>query len=135
MYVGHGCPHSLFCAAWTEVRNDSNSSVDWIIAGYDGTSKTDITVIAKGSGGVSACSASLPEGQAVFGGCRLESGRFVTFFYADEDTPTMQKGRSSMHKNGESNMSCFSLDATLTVQSLTIFTCLYCRSFECVGRE
>lgn len=76
--------------------------MDWIIVGYDGTSKTDITVIAKGSGGVNACSQTLPRGRAVFGGCRLENGRFVTFFFADEETPTMQKGRASMHKNGES---------------------------------
>lgn len=69
--------------------------------GYDGGSKTDITVLAKGGGGVEACSSALPEGRAVFGGCRLESGRFVTFFYTDDDTPTMQKGRASMHKNGE----------------------------------
>jgi len=87
--------------AWAEVRDDSNTSVDWIIVGYDGSSKTDITVLNKGNGGVEACSRALPEGRAVFGGCRLENGRFVTFFYADEGTPTMQKGRASMHKNGE----------------------------------
>jgi hypothetical protein len=87
--------------AWAEVRDDSNGSVDWIIVGYNGTSKTDITVLTKGNGGVDSCSRALPRGRAVFGGCRLESGRFVTFFHADEETPTMQKGRASMHKNGE----------------------------------
>lgn len=95
-------------SAWSEVRDDSNTCVDWIIVGYDGTSKTDITVVCKGSGGVDACSNALPEGQAVFGGCRLENGRFVTFFYADSGTPTMQKGRASMHKNGE--LSMYALD-------------------------
>lgn len=69
--------------------------------GYDGTSKTDINVLAKGNGGADSCSSALPKGRAVFGGCRLENGRFVTFFHADDETPTMQKGRASMHKNGE----------------------------------
>jgi hypothetical protein len=90
-------------AAWAEVRNDSNPSVDWIIVGYDGSSKTDIALLNKGSGGINACSAALPEGRAVFGGCR-RNGRFVTFYYSDEKTPTMQRGRASMHKNGEPSL-------------------------------
>jgi hypothetical protein len=86
--------------AWSEVRDDNNPSVDWIIVGYDGVSKTDITLLEKGSGGVQACVEALPESQPVFGGCRLDNGRFVTFFYCDEDTSVMQRGRASMHKNG-----------------------------------
>ena len=88
--------------AWAEVRDDSNPSVDWLIVGYDGSSKTDITVLFKGDGGIAACSEALPERMAVFGGSRLTNGRFVTFFFADHDTPTMQRGRASMHKNGAS---------------------------------
>lgn len=86
--------------AWNEVRDDSNDEVDWIIAGYVEGSKTDITILVKGHGGVEACSAALPKGKPVFGGIRVR-GRFVTFYYAkDDDTSTMQKGRASMHKNG-----------------------------------
>lgn len=87
-------------SAWAEVRDDSNPSVDWIIVGYEGSSKTDITLLDKGSGGINACSAALPEGRPVFGGCR-RNGRFVTFYYTDEKTPTLQRGRASMHKNGK----------------------------------
>ena len=86
---------------WEEVRDESNTSIDWLIAGFDNNSKTDITVLSKGHGGISGCSAQLPVNSAAFGGCRLSTGRFVTFFYADEGTPTMQKGRASMYKNGK----------------------------------
>lgn len=79
-----------------------DGSVDWLIAGYDKNSKTDITVLDKGIGGIDACSIALPLQMAVFGGCRLkQSGRFVCFFYADDGTPVMQRGRASMHKNGK----------------------------------
>ena len=96
----HSHPAWFSIVAWAEVRDDSNPSVDWLIAGYGGGSKTDITVLSKGNGGIDACSKALPERLAVFGGCRLSTGRFVTFFYADSETPTMQRGRASMHKNG-----------------------------------
>jgi hypothetical protein len=73
--------------------------------GYDGESKTDMTILEKGNGGIGMASLALPKGKAVFGGCRLQSnGRFVTFFYADEGTPSMQKGRASLHKNGVMNV-------------------------------
>mmetsp|Transcript_2181 Transcript_2181/g.3145 ORF Transcript_2181/g.3145 Transcript_2181/m.3145 type:complete len:181 (+) Transcript_2181:97-639(+) len=95
----------LPCVAetWSQVRDDKNEDVNWLIAGYASNSKTDITVIAKGPGGMDACSQSLPKDQAVFGGIRVGQ-RFVTFFYTDEGTPTMQKGRASMHKNGVLNV-------------------------------
>ena len=90
---------------WSQVRDDGNVSVDWILVGYDGDSKTDITLLAKGNGGIDSVSNALPLGKAVFGGCRLKlSGRFVTFFYADDSTPAMQKGRASLHKNGVMNV-------------------------------
>lgn len=106
--------HSLSCsslsnslspyAAWSEVRDNGNSAVDWLIAGYDGTSKTDITVLCKGSGGVAACAAALPDADPVFGGCRLSSGRFQSFYYAPDAASVMKKGRASMHKNGVLNV-------------------------------
>ena len=90
--------------AWAEVRDNSNSSVDWIIAGYDNGSKTDITVLQKGSGGVAACATALPDSQPVFGGFRLSNGRFRQFYYAPDNASVMQKGRASMHKNGVLNV-------------------------------
>lgn len=92
-----------FILVWDQVRDDLDTSVDWLIAGYVPGSKTDITVLHKGTGGIQGCSSSLPPNTPTFGGCRLNTGRFVTFFYADEGTPTMQKGRASMHKNGVLN--------------------------------
>lgn len=78
---------------WAEVRDDSNTSVDWLIASFDGSSKTDITVIASGSGGLEACASKLPENNACYGGVKLNSGRFVTFYYAPDDVSVMQRGR------------------------------------------
>ena len=89
---------------WKEVRNDKNRDLDWLLASYKGNSKTDITIIASGNGGLSSCAAALPSSIPVFGGVRLSNGRFVTFFYADDNTPTMQRGRASMHKNGVFNV-------------------------------
>lgn len=80
---------------WSKVRDDSNADVDWLIASFDGGSKTDVTVVASGSGGVEACAAALLENAACYGGVRLSSGRFVTFYYAPEGTPVMQRGRGT----------------------------------------
>lgn len=93
----------IVASTWADVRDDKKLDVDWLIAGYDGTSKTDITILHKGSGGIGTCSAALPKGMASFGGCRLSSGRFVSFFHVADDTPVMQKGRASMYKNGVLN--------------------------------
>jgi hypothetical protein len=65
-----------------------------LIAGYVIISNTDINILVKGVvGGVARCADALPEIMPVF-----------AFFYTDEGTPTMQKGRASMHKNGESTL-------------------------------
>jgi Cofilin/tropomyosin-type actin-binding protein len=90
--------------AWAEVRDNNNPNVDWIIAGYDNGSKTDITVLQKGSGGVSACAAALLDSEPVFGGFRLSNGRFRHFYYAPDSASVMKKGRASMHKNGVLNV-------------------------------
>ena len=72
-----------------------------MIAEYDGASKTDVTLLEKGGGGIEKCCVNLPEQKAVFGGIRLKcNSRFVTFFYASPGTPIMEKGRASMQKNG-----------------------------------
>jgi Cofilin/tropomyosin-type actin-binding protein len=90
--------------AWAEIRDNGNTNVDWLIAGYDNGSKTDITVLQKGSGGVEACAAALPDDEPVFGGFRLSNGRFRHFYYAPDAASVMKKGRASMHKNGVLNV-------------------------------
>ena len=78
---------------WAQVRDDK-SDVDYLIASFDGSSKTDITVVSSGSGGVEACAAALLENKPCYGGVRLrQNGRFVTFFYVPEGCPPMQRGR------------------------------------------
>ena len=89
---------------WTRVRDNSDGEVDWLVAGYVPGSKTDITVLASGPGGTAACAAALPDGEPVFGGCRMSTGRFQGFFYVPENTSSMKKGRASMHKNGVLNV-------------------------------
>jgi hypothetical protein len=89
---------------WAEVRDNGNLAVDWLIAGYENGSKTNIGVVQKGSGGVEACAAVLPESEPCFGGFRLSTGRFRHFYYAPEGASVMKKGRASMHKNGVLNV-------------------------------
>ena len=95
---------SLSLIAWAEIRDNNNPDVDWLIAGYDNGSKTDITVLQKGSGGIVACAAALPESEPVFGGFKLSNGRFRHFYYAPDAASVMKKGRASMHKNGVLNV-------------------------------
>lgn len=90
--------------AWSEVRDDANKEVDWVLIGYDGNSKTDMTLIEKGNGGMAAVSSKLQPGVPLFGGVRLSKGRFVQFVYVDENCPAMQKGRTLMYKNGVFNV-------------------------------
>ena len=71
--------------------------------GADGNSKTDITLLDKGSGGVAGVSAKLPPGIPVFGGIRLSTGRFVTFLYIDDEVVGIKRGRMLMYKNGVFN--------------------------------
>lgn len=94
----------LVATAWAQIRDKKNKEVDWVILGYDGNSKTDITVLTKGNGGMQACSASLPENDPCFGGLQLSTERFVGFFHAPYTCPAMKKGRASMHKNGVLNV-------------------------------
>mmetsp|Transcript_28824 Transcript_28824/g.45413 ORF Transcript_28824/g.45413 Transcript_28824/m.45413 type:complete len:138 (+) Transcript_28824:69-482(+) len=90
---------------WAQIRDDKNTDVDYLIASFDGSSKTDITVISSGAGGVEACAAALLENKACYGGIRLRrNGRFVTFFYVPEGCPPLQRGRASMFKNGVLNV-------------------------------
>mmetsp|Transcript_21820 Transcript_21820/g.28220 ORF Transcript_21820/g.28220 Transcript_21820/m.28220 type:complete len:136 (-) Transcript_21820:49-456(-) len=89
---------------WEKIRDNNDASVDWLIAGYKDGSKTDITVIASGAGGPTACAAALPDGEPAFGGCRMSNGRFQGFYYVSEITSPMKKGRASMHKNGVLNV-------------------------------
>eukprot|EP00525_Craspedostauros_australis_P002611 CAMPEP_0198109772 /NCGR_PEP_ID=MMETSP1442-20131203/1830_1 /TAXON_ID= /ORGANISM="Craspedostauros australis, Strain CCMP3328" /LENGTH=147 /DNA_ID=CAMNT_0043765567 /DNA_START=142 /DNA_END=585 /DNA_ORIENTATION=- len=90
--------------AWAEVRDDENTEVDWILIGYDGASKTDMTLLEKGSGGVEAISAKLPPGVPVFGGIRTSKGRFVHFVHIDDNCPPLKRGKTLMYKNGVFNV-------------------------------
>jgi hypothetical protein len=91
--------------AWAGVRDDANTAVDWILIGYDGDSKTDMTLVEKGSGGLEAVSSRLQPGVPLFGGVKLQTkNRFVHFLYVDEDVPAMKKGRTLMYKNGVFNV-------------------------------
>ena len=94
----------IYSLAWAKVRDNGDTSTDWLIASYDNGSKTDITVIQSGNGGVAACANALPDGEPAFGGVRLSSGRFKHFYYTSESTSVMKKGRASMHKNGVLNV-------------------------------
>ncbi|GAX23578.1 hypothetical protein FisN_12Hh143 [Fistulifera solaris] len=94
----------LVAETWAQVRDNHNTNVDWLLAGYDQGSKTDITVVAQGHGGLEACAAALPSDEPVFGGFRLSNGRFRHFYYAPESASVMKKGRASMHKNGVLNV-------------------------------
>lgn len=96
--------HETKSKAWEKVRDDKNTDIDWLIASYDNGSKTDITVIASGNGGVEACANALPSDEPAFGGVRLSSGRFRHFYYCGENVSAMKKGRASMHKNGVLNV-------------------------------
>jgi hypothetical protein len=84
---------------WTLVRNDSEST-NWLIASFDGNSKTDVTVIASGQGGIEECASRLLDAPC-YGGVRLSSGRFVSFFYVPDGCSPLSRGRASMYKNGK----------------------------------
>ncbi len=98
----------IVAETWAQIRDDSNSDVDYLIASFDGSSKTDITIVSSGSGGVEACAAALLENKPCYGGVKLR-GRFVTFFYVPEGCPPLQRGRGKMgrrryHTSNVSNM-------------------------------
>jgi hypothetical protein len=83
---------------WTLVRNDG-CLTNWLIASFDGNSKTNVTVIASGQGGIEECASRLLD-TPCYGGVRLSSGRFVSFFYVPDGCSPMSRGRASMYKNG-----------------------------------
>ena len=96
------CTHNtMLITVWSKVRDDKNKEVDWILVGYDGNSKTDMTVVDSGIGGLEVVSSKLPEGEPTFGGVRLSTGRFVHFLYIDESCNAMKRGRTLMYKNGK----------------------------------
>ena len=84
----------IVAETWAKVRDDANARIDWLIAGFDGSSKTDITILSSGMGGLVACASSLPDDVACYGGVKLEkNSRFVTFYYAPDGCPVMMRGR------------------------------------------
>jgi hypothetical protein len=92
---------------WAQVRDDTNIQIDWLIAGFDGGSKTDITILSCGQGGLETCALSLPNNVACYGGVKLKkNSRFVTFYYAPEGCPVMMRGRGKR----KSILSCMLLN-------------------------
>ena len=94
----------IVAETWSQVRDNLNADVDWLIAGYVANSKTDITVLSSGSGGPTAAAAALPDSEPAFGGCKMSNGRFMGFYYVGDSVSAMKKGRASMHKNGVLNV-------------------------------
>jgi hypothetical protein len=91
---------------WTKVRDDCSNDTDWMMCGFVKGSKTDITTLSMGGGGVEALSKSLMSDIPAFGGFRLRStGRFVTFFHVgDHSTPALIKGRVCLYKQAVFNV-------------------------------
>jgi len=84
----------IVAETWARVRDDANADIDWLIAGFDGGSKTDITILSCGTGGLATCASSLPDDVACYGGVKLErNSRFVTFYHAPDGCPVMMRGR------------------------------------------
>ena len=81
------------------VGSSKLNSTTWMIVGYNGASKSNISILAEGSGGINECLNALPRDQTVFGGIRLGQ-ELVKFYFVDEGTSVVTKGRASMHKNG-----------------------------------
>lgn len=91
---------------WSKVRDDGSPNTDWLMCGFVKGSKTDITTLSMGGGGVEALSNSLSSDIPAFGGFRLRStGRFVTFFHVgDDSTPALIKGRVCLYKQAVFNV-------------------------------
>ena len=89
---------------WNQIRDDKNQDLDWILIGYDGNSKTNMTVFDKGNGGMDVVSSKLSDTDPLFGGVRLSTGRFVHFLHVPENCPAMKRGRTLMYKNGVYNV-------------------------------
>ena len=95
----------IVAETWAQIRDDSNSDKDYLIASFVENSKTDITIVSSGSGGVEACAAALLENKPCYGGVKLR-GRFVTFFYVPEGCPPLQRGRGKRGRESKMYMCC-----------------------------
>jgi len=91
---------------WSKVRDDGLPNTDWLICGFLEGSKTDVTTLFIGGGGVEALSNALKPNTPAYGGFRLRSnGRFVTFFHVgDETTSSLLKGRVCLYKQAVFNI-------------------------------
>ena len=121
--------------AWEEVRDDTNTDIDYVLIGYDGPSKTQLRVLDKGRGGLQTLgtqcfpsemlATQYNQDGVVFGGVKLiaTTNRFVSFLYIDSDLcPAVKKGRTlmvrtAMHANENSNIRSL-LEGTVA----TVFT-------------
>lgn len=86
---------------WIRVRNDLDTSVNWMLIGY--LSKTVVDVVATGSGSLrDGILVEIQNGkyddQCLFGGFR-DGDRFSHFTFVGSRTGAMAKGRASLHRN------------------------------------
>jgi hypothetical protein len=94
---------------WKQVRDNNDESIDWLICGYvPSDSKTNVDVIATGTGSYVALKAELDkseyDGHCLFGGFReADSGKFCHLTYVGHKTAAMARGRASLHKNAVLN--------------------------------
>eukprot|EP01105_Mastigella_eilhardi_P006850 TRINITY_DN18362_c0_g1_i1.p1 TRINITY_DN18362_c0_g1~~TRINITY_DN18362_c0_g1_i1.p1 ORF type:complete len:162 (-),score=50.26 TRINITY_DN18362_c0_g1_i1:174-599(-) len=92
--------------AYTEVRKAGE--VDWMTIEYADSKRKGFKLSQKGTGGVAACLATLPENAVRFGYIRVEyhqdaegevgnRTKFVFFSWTPEKTPVMEKAKVTVH--------------------------------------
>jgi len=90
---------------WKRVRDNGDSSVNWMLCGY--SSKTNIDVISIGAGSLSEIEVEVAnskyDDQCLFGGFR-DGEKFVHFTYVGAQAGAMVRGRASLHKNAVLNV-------------------------------
>jgi hypothetical protein len=90
-------------AAWRRVRDNNDTTVNWILCGYfPHDSKSNVEVVAQGPGDFEDLKKELLDpkyaSQCLFGGFR-ENEKFAHFTWVGVSTGGMAKGRASLHKN------------------------------------
>ncbi len=90
---------------WARVRDNGDTSVNWMLCGY--SSKTNIDVIVSGAGSLSELEVEVAnskyDDQCLFGGYR-DGEKFAHFTYVGAQAGAMARGRASLHKNAVLNV-------------------------------
>ena len=129
--------------AWEEVRDDTNTDVDYVIIGYAGPSKTQLRVWDKGRGGLhtlgtqcfpaARLATQYNQDGVVFGGVKLiaTTNRFVSFVYIDSDLcPAVKKGRTLMVRTGDANARELKLEDAVYCRGMSMYGCMVCMSTQ-----